>query len=138
MKISIIYSMKKFLVLILIFSGSIVFASNDEDSIWKRVAPNNYIYEDGIMGTTNMYGFSFLLKSFNKGQYEPINGRQILYTLNQYEINCAKRTYKIGFMDSYDDEGDFISGDYNKYATFQPIVEGTAVYEVSKKLCRPN
>lgn len=117
---------------------SISFAKAAEDDVnWKRVAPNNYIFQDGIMGTENMYGFSFLLKSFNKGQYEPINGRQILYTLNQYEINCAKRTYKIGFMDSYDDNGYFISGDYNKYAQFQPIVEGTAVSEVAKKLCRP-
>ena len=109
-----------------------------ESEEWEHIAPNNYVYKDGINGLENIYGYSFLLKAYNKGQYEPINGRQILYTLNQYEINCAKRTYKIGFMDSYDDEGDFISGDYNKYATFQPIVEGTAVYEVSKKLCRPN
>lgn len=128
--------MKKLLFIAFIFICSMTLVFANEEIEWRRVAPNNYIYEDGIMGTDYMYGFSFLLKSFNKGQYEPINGKKISYTLNQYEINCLKRSYKIGLMDSYDEEGNFIYGDYNKYAQFQPIVEGTAVYEVYKNLCK--
>lgn len=40
-------------------------------------------------------------------------------------------------MDSYGKQDNFITGDYNKYAEFQPIVGGTAVSNVYKKLCRP-
>ena len=61
----------------------------------------------------------------------------IFYTLAQYTIDCAKRSYKIGVMDSYGKQDNFITGDYNKYAEFQPIVGGTAVSNVYKKLCRP-
>ena len=123
------------LVFIVIFSMSCVGASQN-DSSWQYIAPNNYIDRDGIVGLHDRYGFSFLLKSYNKGQYEPINGRKISYTLSQYELDCIKRRYKIGVIDSYDDDG-FVNGDYNRYAEFQPIVQGTAVYEVSRKLCRP-
>ena len=53
-----------------------------------------------------------------------------------YEINCLKHTYKIGTIDSYDDEGDFVNGDYNKYAQFQPIVQGTAIDVLASRLCK--
>lgn len=104
---------------------------------WIRIAPNNYVDENAIVGLEDRYGFSFLLKAFNKGQYEPINDRQIYYTLAQYEIDCAKNTYKIGVIDSYDEDDIFVNGDYNKYAEFQPIVKDTAVSVLAKRLCRP-
>lgn len=116
---------------------SIVFAQSEEYTEWKRVDENFYIDSDGIVGTEDIYGFTFLLKSYNKGQYEPVNGKFIFYTLAQYTIDCAKRSYKIGVMDSYGKQDNFITGDYNKYAEFQPIVGGTAVSNVYKKLCRP-
>ncbi len=103
---------------------------------WQKVDENNYIDSDSIFGTDNMYGFSFLLKSYNKGQYEPVNGKKILYTLGHYELNCAKQTYKIGLIDSYDRNGNFVNGDYNRYAAFQPLVQGSAAGIVSQKLCR--
>ena len=124
------------LITVILISGSCVIASQDVSS-WQYVAPNNYIDRDGIVGLRDRYGFSFLLKSYNKGQYEPINGRHIYYTLSQYELDCLKKRYKIGVIDSYDKEDGFVNGDYNRYAEFQPIVSGTAVFEVSKKLCRP-
>ena len=131
--------MKKLLLIfiILITTALYVYAQDADEINWKRVAPNNYIDPDGITGTRDRYGFSFLLKSYNKGQYEPIEGRQVLYTLGQYEIDCLKRKYKLGTIDSYDDDGVFLNGDYNKYAQFQPIVSGTAVSAVSRKLCKP-
>lgn len=116
---------------------SIVFAQSEEYTEWKRVDENSYIDFDGIVGAEDIYGFTFLLKSYNKGQYEPVNGKFIFYTLAQYTIDCAKRSYKIGVMDSYGKQDNFITGDYNKYAEFQPIVGGTAVSNVYKKLCRP-
>ena len=116
---------------------SIVFAQSEEYTEWKRVDENSYIDSDGIVGAEDIYGFTFLLKSYNKGQYEPVNGKFIFYTLAQYTIDCAKRSYKIGVMDSYGKQDNFITGDYNKYAEFQPIVDGTAVSNVYKKLCRP-
>lgn len=112
-----------------------VFAS--EEINWQRVCENNYINPEGIVGTDDMYGFSFILKSFNKGQYEPVNGKKILYTLSNYTIDCSKKRYKIGVIDSYGYQDNFVNGDYNKYAKFQPIAEGTAVSEVAKRLCRP-
>ncbi len=131
--------MKKLSILTLIvFIFFALTALAAEEVEWKYIAPNNYIYKEGITGTEEMYGYSFLLKSYNKGQYEPVNGRNISYTLGQYEINCAKRTYKVGLIDSYDENGIFINGDYNKYASFQPIVSDTAVYEVANKLCKFN
>ena len=132
--------MKKIFLSILFFlcsMTSIVFAQSEEYTKWKRVDENSYIDSDGIVGAEDIYGFTFLLKSYNKGQYEPVNGKFIFYTLAQYTIDCAKRSYKIGVMDSYGKQDNFITGDYNKYAEFQPIVGGTAVSNVYKKLCRP-
>jgi len=127
--------MKKILpLMIFILSAFCVCSANTQ---WQRVAPNNYVDESAIVGLEDKYGFSFLLKAFNKGQYEPIEGRQVHYTLAQYEIDCAKKSYKIGVIDSYDEDDIFINGDYNKYAEFQPIVKGTAVEILSDKLCRP-
>ena len=130
--------MKKFLIInIILFLGLSVFGKVDNDGTdWTHVAPNNYVDYGGVVGLEEIYGFTFMLKAFNKGQYEPVNGRQILYTLSQYTLNCSNRTYKIGIMDSYDDNGYFVNGDYNKYAKFQPIVEGTAVDTIANKLCR--
>lgn len=131
--------MKNLLILLFIlFLTSIagICSENNEDSSWKRVSDNNYIDSDGIVGTEDMYGFSFLLKSYNKGQYEPVNGKNVWYTLSQYTIDCGRKTYKIGVMDSYGYKNNFINGDYNKYAQFQPIVQGTAVSAVANKLCR--
>jgi len=133
--------MKKIFLSILFFlclMTSIVFAQSEEYTEWKRVDENSYIDSDGIVGAEDIYGFTFLLKSYNKGQYEPVNGKFIFYTLAQYTIDCAKRSYKIGVMDSYGKQDNFITGDYNKYAEFQPIVGGTAVSNVYKKLCRPS
>lgn len=132
--------MKKIFLSILFFlcsMTSIVFPQSEEYTEWKRVDENSYIDSDGIVGAEDIYGFTFLLKSYNKGQYEPVNGKFIFYTLAQYTIDCAKRSYKIGVMDSYGKQDNFITGDYNKYAEFQPIVGGTAVSNVYKKLCRP-
>lgn len=132
--------MKKIFLSILFFlcsMTSIAFAQSEEYTEWKRVDENSYIDSDGIVGAEDIYGFTFLLKSYNKGQYEPVNGKFIFYTLAQYTIDCAKRSYKIGVMDSYGKQDNFITGDYNKYAEFQPIVGGTAVSNVYKKLCRP-
>ena len=132
--------MKKIFLSILFFlcsMTSIVFAQSEEYTEWKRVDENSYIDSDGIVGAEDIYGFTFLLKSYNKGQYEPVNGKFIFYTLAQYTIDCAKRSYKIGVMDSYGKQDNFITGDYNKYAEFQPIVGGTAVSNVYKNLCRP-
>lgn len=128
--------MKKLFLLFILFIFCTMPVMSKESEEWEHIAPNNYVYKDGIIGLENMYGYSFLLKSYNKGQYEPVNGRQVHYTLGQYEINCAKRTYKIGVLDSYDENGGFINGDYNKYAQFQPVVEGTAIYVMTTKLCK--
>lgn len=125
------------LFLSLIISFCTVSASEKPQDIWRQVAPNNYIDPEGIVGTTDIYGFTFLLKAYNKGQYEPINGKKILYTLSQYTIDCVKQTYKIGVMDSYGQNDEFITGDYNRFATFQPIISGTAVSAVAQKLCKP-
>lgn len=103
---------------------------------WKRVSENVYIDPDGIIGTEDIYGFSFLLKSLNKGQYEPVYGKDIWYTISQYTIDCSKHAYKIGVIDSYGYENQFINGDYNSLAKFQPIVKDTAVSVVAGKLCK--
>lgn len=128
--------MRKIWLLVILFILFVLPVWSKETSDWEHIAPNNYVYKDGIMGLENIYGYSFLLKSYNKGQYEPVNGKQVHYTLGQYEINCAKRTYKIGVLDSYDENDIFINGDYNKYAQFQPVVEGTAIYVMTTKLCK--
>lgn len=130
---------KIFLILILIIAAGFCFElrAAEEDILWEKVADNNYINPEGITGADDRYGFTFLLKSYNKGQYEPVNGKNISYTLSRYTIDCGKYTYKIGVMDSYGANDNFIIGDYNRYAKFQPIVEGTVVGAVAKKLCRP-
>ena len=103
---------------------------------WTRIDDNNFVDYDSVVGADDMYGFSFLMKSYNKGQYEPVNGRNILYTLSHYELNCARHTYKIGIMDSYDKNDGFVNGDYNRYSEFQPVVEGSAVSVVAERLCK--
>jgi len=130
--------MKRFFLAFVLVLGFAVpaYSAQDEGVLWEKVAENNYINPDGVVGTEDMYGFSFLLKSFNKGQYEPIYGKSIWYTLSQYTINCSQYTYKIGVIDSYGHENNFINGDYNRYAAFQPIVSGTAVSAVAKQLCK--
>lgn len=129
--------MKKFIAVFIILLTSSLTTRASEEFNWQRVTENNYINPEGIIGTTDIYGFSFILKSFNKGQYEPVNGKEILYTLSNYTIDCSKNKYKIGVIDSYGYQNNFVNGDYNKYAKFQPIAEGTAVSEVAKKLCKP-
>lgn len=131
--------MKNYIFIFAIFILSTLVAYPEqvvEDTTWKQVAQNIFINPEGIVGTEDIYGFTFVLKSFNKGQYEPINGRDVFYTMSRYTIDCSKNTYKIGVIDSYDKQGNFIYGDYNKYAKFQPIVQGTAVANVALKLCR--
>lgn len=132
--------MKKIYILFLIGLMSVALgvkaADRSDDTSWKKVSENVYIDSDGIVGTSEIYGFTFLLKSYNKGQYEPINGRDVLYTLGQYTIDCGHRRYKIGVIDSYDRNNNFIYGDYNRFAEFQPIVANTAVGIVANKLCR--
>ena len=129
--------MKQF-VLIVLFLGVFVSVAFGQDNVeWKKVAENNYINPETIIGTEEFYGYIFMLKAYNKGQYEPVNGKNISYTLSQYVIDCGRNSYKIGLMDSYDIQGNFVNGDYNRYAKFQPIVGGTAVGSVAQKLCRP-
>lgn len=131
------YMKKVILVLIIICFGLAGIAyESAQNSGWEKADENSYVNMEGIEGTKDRYGFTFLLKSFNKGQYEPINGKKISYTLGQYTIDCGRKTYKIGVIDSYDKDDNFVSGDYNRYSKFQPIIEGTAVWNMSKKLCR--
>lgn len=129
--------MKRFFCLIIsLLLSTVVFAA-DGNTQWGQLDSNNYVNLEGIVGVEDIYGFSFLLKSYNKGQYEPVNGKEIWYTLSQYTIDCSKRKYKIGVIDSYGYSDNFVNGDYNRYAKFQPIVEGTAIDIISNKLCRP-
>lgn len=130
---------RTFLVIlfILFYGFSVALYAAEEGVLWEKVSDNNYINPDGITGTEEMYGFTFLLKSYNKGQYEPVNGKKISYTIGRYSIDCGRYTYKIGVIDSYGSNDNFITGDYNRYAKFQPIIDGTAVEAVAKKLCRP-
>ncbi len=127
---------KFILVLLVIIFISSISAKCSDNSNWEKIAPNNYVDKNGITGAEEYYGYSFLLKSYNKGQYEPVNNRKIFYTLGRYEINCLKHSYRIGVIDSYDENDYFINGDYNRYAQFQPIVEGTAIEVMATKLCR--
>ncbi len=124
------------LIFVFLFCAVAVAYSSEDDVQWQSVAPNSFINTDGIMGLEDIYGFSFMLKSFNKGQYEPVMGKPVWYTISQYTIDCSKQTYKIGVIDSYGYEDNFVNGDYNRYAKFQPIVHGTAVSAVYSKLCR--
>ena len=133
--------MKKVLLILLIlfigFMPAFSAQSGQDEDEWMKVGENSFVNLDGITGLEDIYGFSFLIKAYNKGQYEPVNGKKIWYTLSQYTIDCAKNKYKIGIIDSYGFKNNFVNGDYNRYAAFQPIVQGTAVSEVAKELCRP-
>ena len=133
--------MKKVLLILLIlfigFMPAFSAQSGQDEDEWMKVGENSFVNLDGITGLEDIYGFSFLIKAYNKGQYEPVNGKKIWYTLSQYTIDCAKNKYKIGIIDSYGFKNYFVNGDYNRYAAFQPIVQGTAVSEVAKELCRP-
>jgi hypothetical protein len=129
--------MKKLILGVLLIFACALPTLSEDNTRWLKVADNNYINPEGIIGAENMYGYSFMLKSFNKGQYERVNNNDIWYTLGQYTINCGKYTYKIGTIDSYGYENNFVNGDYNRFAQFQPIAEGTAVSAVAKRLCKP-
>ena len=109
---------------------------NDAEINWRKITDYAYVDFDGIIGVEDVYGYKFLLKAYNKGQYENINGENVSYTISSYTIDCEKHKYKIGTIDSYDKNDKFINGDYNRYAKFQPIVEGTAISKMSQKLCR--
>ena len=129
--------MKKivFTVFVLLLSLHISEA-RDVPNQWRQIADNSFLNTSTIFGTDDIYGFTFMLKAYNKGQYEPINGKNIAYTVSQYTVDCGNLTYKIGVIDSYSKDGNFINGDYNRYAKFRPIVIGTSVDKVSKNLCR--
>jgi len=130
--------MKRIIIIfLLLVVGSYTYARSGDDINWQKLSENNYINPDGIIGTDDIYGYSFIIKSYNKGQYERVNGNDVWYTLSQYTIDCSKMKYKIGMIDSYGYEDNFVNGDYNRYAKFQPIASGTAVSEAAKKLCRP-
>lgn len=122
--------------LIFIFSTCSLCCAQEEIG-WTQVDSSNYINYDNVVGVEDIYGFTFLLKSYNKGQYEPLYGKRIWYTLSQYTLDCSTRKYKIGIIDSYGYSNNFINGDYNRYAKFQPIVKGTAIDSIGQKLCRP-
>lgn len=129
----------KNIVLILIsiiFLTQLSAVSTEEEIRWRQVDGNSYINPEGIIELEDIYGFSFMLKSYNKGQYEDIFGKPIRYTIAQYTVDCSKQTYKIGVIDSYDYGDIFVNGDYNRYAAFRPIVHGTAVSAAASKLCR--
>lgn len=129
---------KKFLIFILFIFNFMAFAMGSEvDLIWKKVDENSFINMKTIVASSEYYGYSFMLKSYNKGQYEPVNGQKISYTVSQYALDCGSLKYKIGVIDSFAEDGSFINGDYNRYAKFRPIVSGTAVYNIASKICRP-
>ena len=132
--------MKKLLLLLLVMIGfiqTVAYSNNSYNSDeWTKVVENNYVNTSGITGTYDRYGFSFLLKSYNKGQYEPVNNHAISYTISRYTIDCDKLSYKIGIMDSYGKNDEFITGDYNKFAQFQPIIPDTAIGTIANKLCK--
>lgn len=128
--------MKKFLIVLFIFLLTIPVQAQTFGPEWVKIDENNYLAADSVVGAEDKYGFTFLLKSYNKGQYEPFNGKSISYALGHYEINCAEQSYKIGLLDSYDRNDGFVIGDYNRYSTFQPLVQGSAVGLVSQKLCK--
>ena len=127
---------KILLISLILLMSSFVYAKDDDGSTWTKVGKNSYIDYSSVVGLEDFYGFSILLKSYNKGQYEPVNGKPISYTLGQYKINCLKQTYQIGMLDSYDKNDNFVNGDYNKYSEFRPIIEDTTISEVAKYLCR--
>ena len=128
---------KKFIIIILIFTNfGIPVLAKTNDNNWEQLDLYSFIDKSGIIDTNEFYGYSFLLKTFNKGQFEPIRNIPVSYTISQYLLNCSEKTYKIGVIDSYNNNGDFLYGDYNKFASFQPIIAGTTINEVQKLLCK--
>ena len=103
--------------------------------VWERVDDNSFINLQSIITSYERDEISFMLKAYNKGQYEAINGQNVDYTISQYTIDCMDKMYKIGVIDSYSEYGSFVNGDYNRYAKFRPIVSGTAVSNVADKFC---
>jgi hypothetical protein len=130
--------MKKFIVILNLFLFCLLFitAKATETTYNKLISVNSYINPSEIVKISDG-NYSFILKAYNKGQYEPVNGRFIEYTLTEHIINCTNATYKLGLIDSYDKENNFVNGDYNRYATFQPIVQGTSVGDVYNLICKP-
>ena len=123
--------MKKFSMILVLLLFIVAGCSFAQDGVaWRRVDENNFINPDGIVATSE--GYTFMLKAFNKGQYEPVNGKKINYTISQYSIDCENMEYKIGVIDSFGYEDNFV----NRYAKFQSIVSGTAVEKVAKHLCK--
>lgn len=125
------------IVIIFIFLIGLPLLAKDVATTWNRVDDSSFINTQTIVGLNDRYGYSFMLKAYNKGQYEHINGQRILYTISQYFIDCERKMYKIGVIDSYAEDGSFVNGDYNKYAKFRPIVLGTAISNVADNLCVP-
>ena len=106
----------------------------DNGVSWERVDENSFVNLHTIVNHAEQ-NVTFMLKAYNKGQYESVNGQNIAYTISQYTINCRDKMYKIGVIDSYSEDGSFVNGDYNRYAKFRPIVHGTAVSNVANKFC---
>ena len=128
--------MRKILLSYLMFFCCGYACANDFESVWTNVDANSFINSETVIKEFGDNKYTFLLKSYNKGQYEPVNGFDVSYTISQYTIDCDQGLYKIGMIDSYSKEGDFVNGDYNSFAKFQPVVSGTAVYNVMKGLCK--
>jgi hypothetical protein len=130
--------MKKFIIILnLIVSTLLLLTANAKDSTYnKLISENSYINPSEIIKISDGT-YSLIIKAYNKGQYEPINGSFISYTLTEHVINCTSSTYKLGIINSYDEDDDFVNGDYNKYATFQPIVPGTTDGDVYNFICKP-
>ena len=126
---------RRFLSVYLIFLGCCACA-NVVEHTWTQVDYYSFIDFKTVIKESVENKYTFLLKSYNKGQYEPVNGLVVNYTISQYTIDCNQKSYKIGMIDSYSKEGDFVNGDYNRYAKFQPVVSGTAVYNVMNNLCK--
>ena len=130
--------MKKllFIILTILFAQNTVVAQIQKSEFPIKISnsSNSSILE--IIKNSSENSYLLLLKTYNKGQFEPIDNRKIAYTISSYTIDCDNFLYKIGTIDSYSIENDFITGDYNKYAKFQPIVTGSDIGEISNKLCK--
>jgi hypothetical protein len=127
---------RKVLLFYLIAFGCCCACANDLESVWKQVEYNSFINSETVIREADDNIYIFLLKSYNKGQYEPVNGVDVDYAISQYTVDCNQGLYKIGMIDSYSKEGNFVNGDYNRFAKFQPVVSGIAVYNVMKDLCK--
>jgi hypothetical protein len=131
--------MKKFIVIFNILFLALMFSAVNaqESEFVKLISQNSYINPHGIVYNPDDGTYSVIIKSYNKGQYEPVNGRFISYTLSQHFIDCQNATYKLGLIDSYDDEDNFVNGDYNRFATYQPIIQGNSSGAVYNLICKP-